>query len=61
MPDIELSAKAQRALRQIRALRSLPYTEVGERAEQRVINNLNITDTLHVAEILAEDEAANDD
>jgi hypothetical protein len=59
-PTPALSPRGQRVLRQIRALRGLPYTEVGERAEQRLISNLNIMDTILVAEVIAEDEASND-
>lgn len=52
----ELSPRGQRVLRQIRALRALPETEVGFRAEQRLVNSLNITDTILVADALQQDD-----
>jgi hypothetical protein len=53
----ELSPQAQRALRKIRALRSLPETTGTQAAEYRLVKSLNVSDTLALAIALYEDEA----
>jgi hypothetical protein len=53
-----LSPIAQRALREIRALRGLPETGSTIAAERKILNRLNTVETLAVAlELVADDEA----
>ena len=57
----ELSPRGRRALELIRALRRLPETEVTVRAEKRILDGINIADTIAVAVELAKDEGTFDE